>query len=70
MRRIDALAIVALLLTPALFAQEHYSDGPVWRVSTVRVKRNRQFGSAAGNLPEIEVCDPQQKLAHGAWAGF
>jgi hypothetical protein len=38
MRRIDGLAIFALLLTPALFAQEHYGEGPVWRVSTVRVK--------------------------------
>jgi hypothetical protein len=41
MRRIYALAIFALLLTPALFAQEHYSEGPVWRVSTVRVKPTR-----------------------------
>jgi hypothetical protein len=38
MKRIYGLAIFALLLTPALFAQEHYSEGPVWRVSTVRVK--------------------------------
>jgi hypothetical protein len=38
MKRIYGLAIFALLLTPALFAQEHYNEGPVWRVSLVRVK--------------------------------
>ena len=27
-----------LLLAPALFAQEHYTEGPIWRVSLVRVK--------------------------------
>ena len=38
MKRIYGLAIFALLLSPALFAQEHYSEGPVWRISLVRVK--------------------------------
>ena len=27
-----------LLLTPALFAQEHYTEGPVWRIQLIRVK--------------------------------
>ena len=27
-----------LLLSPALFAQEHYTEGPVWRVQLIRVK--------------------------------
>ena len=26
------------LLTPALFAQEHYIEGPVWRIQLIRVK--------------------------------
>jgi len=26
------------LLAPALYAQEHYTPGPVWRVSLIRVK--------------------------------
>ena len=29
------------LLAPALFAQEHYTEGPVWRVSLIRVKPNQ-----------------------------
>jgi hypothetical protein len=27
-----------LLLAPALLAQEHYTEGPVWRVQLIRVK--------------------------------
>ena len=38
MRKLCALAVFVLLLVPALFAQEHYTEGPVWRVSLVRVK--------------------------------
>ncbi len=30
--------VVCLLLAPALFAQEHYTEGPVWRVSLIHVK--------------------------------
>jgi hypothetical protein len=30
--------IALVLLVPCLFAQEHYSEGPVWRVSLIRVK--------------------------------
>jgi hypothetical protein len=32
------LAILSLLLAPALFAQEHYTEGPVWRIQLIRVK--------------------------------
>jgi hypothetical protein len=32
------LIALLLLLAPALFAQEHYTEGPVWRISLVRVK--------------------------------
>jgi hypothetical protein len=32
------LLLTVLLLTPAMFAQEHYTEGPVWRVSLIRVK--------------------------------
>jgi hypothetical protein len=38
MKNLCALAVFALLFVPALFAQEHYTEGPVWRVSLVRVK--------------------------------
>ena len=29
------------MFVPALLAQEHYTEGPVWRVSLIRVKPNR-----------------------------
>ena len=38
MRRIYGCLVFALLLAPALFAQEHYTEGPVWRVQLIRVK--------------------------------
>jgi hypothetical protein len=38
MKKLSGLAIAFLLLSPAIFAQEHYSEGPVWRVQLVRVK--------------------------------
>jgi hypothetical protein len=38
MKTIYRLVAFLLLLAPALLAQEHYTEGPVWRVSLVRVK--------------------------------
>ena len=38
MKKLYGLVISLLLLTPALFAQEHYTEGPVWRVQLIRVK--------------------------------
>jgi hypothetical protein len=38
MKRLSGLAIAFLLLAPAVLAQEHYSEGPVWRVQLVRAK--------------------------------
>lgn len=38
MKKLSGVAIVFLLLAPAVLAQEHYSEGPVWRVELVRVK--------------------------------
>lgn len=38
MKKLCALVVFVLLLAPALLAQEHYTEGPVWRVSLVRVK--------------------------------
>lgn len=38
MKKFYGLAFFALLLAPALFAQEHYTEGPVWRVQLIRVK--------------------------------
>jgi hypothetical protein len=38
MKKLCGIAVLALLFAPALLAQEHYTEGPVWRVSLVRVK--------------------------------
>jgi len=32
------LTVFVLSLAPALFAQEHYTEGPVWRIQLIRVK--------------------------------
>jgi len=41
MKKLYGLFVLVFLLAPALFAQEHYTEGPVWRVSLIRVKPNQ-----------------------------
>ena len=41
MKKIYSLAIALLLFVPVLVAQEHYAEGPVWRVQLIRVKPNQ-----------------------------
>jgi hypothetical protein len=38
MKKLYGLVVFVLLVAPALLAQEHYTEGPIWRVSLVRVK--------------------------------
>ena len=38
MKKLYGLVVFLLLLAPALFAQEHYTEGPIWRIQLVRVK--------------------------------
>jgi hypothetical protein len=38
MKKLYGLVIFVLLLAPGLFAQEHYTEGPIWRVQLIRVK--------------------------------
>ena len=38
MKKLYGLAAFLFLLTPALLAQEHYTEGPVWRIQLIRVK--------------------------------
>lgn len=38
MKKIYGLVVLVMVLTPGLFAQEHYTEGPVWRVSLIHVK--------------------------------
>jgi hypothetical protein len=40
MKKVLFAAVLACLFSPALFAQENYTEGPVWRVSLIRVKPN------------------------------
>jgi hypothetical protein len=41
MKKFWGIAICLFVFVPALLAQEHYTEGPVWRVSLIRVKPNR-----------------------------
>jgi hypothetical protein len=38
MKKFCEFVVFMLLLAPALFAQEHYTEGPIWRVQLIRVK--------------------------------
>jgi len=38
MKKFCGPVVFLLLLAPALFGQEHYTEGPVWRVQLIRVK--------------------------------
>ncbi|MGA8271179.1 MAG: hypothetical protein WB919_06430 [Candidatus Sulfotelmatobacter sp.] len=38
MKKLYGLVVLLLLLAPALFAQENYTEGPIWRVELIRVK--------------------------------
>jgi hypothetical protein len=38
MKTLCRFVVFLLLLAPALFAQEHYTEGPIWRVQLIRVK--------------------------------
>jgi hypothetical protein len=41
MKKIYSLAIALLILVPVMVAQEHYTEGPIWRVQLIRVKPNQ-----------------------------
>ena len=38
MRKLYGFAVFVLLFAPSMFAQEHYTEGPTWRVTLIRVK--------------------------------
>jgi hypothetical protein len=38
MKKLYGLALLLVCTAPVLFAQEHYTEGPVWRVQLIRVK--------------------------------
>jgi hypothetical protein len=41
MRKLLLLLATLLTLSFAVFAQEHYTEGPLWRVQLIRVKPNK-----------------------------
>ena len=41
MKKLFGLVCLTLFFAPALLAQEHYTEGPVWRVQLIRVKPNQ-----------------------------
>jgi hypothetical protein len=38
MKRVWGLLLLLVALAPPVFAQEHYTEGPVWRIQLIRVK--------------------------------
>jgi len=38
MKRICGLVFLTLVFAPGLLAQEHFTEGPIWRVQLIRVK--------------------------------
>jgi hypothetical protein len=38
MKKLCGFVFFLLLLAPAMLAQEHYTEGPVWRITLIRVK--------------------------------
>jgi hypothetical protein len=38
MKKLYGLTVLLFLLSPGLFAQEHYTEGPIWRIQLIRVK--------------------------------
>lgn len=38
MKKMFGLLILMVVAIPAVFAQEHYTEGPVWRIQLIRVK--------------------------------
>jgi hypothetical protein len=62
MKHIYRLVALLLLVAPALVAQEHYTEGPVWRVTLVRVKPT-QFDAYLTSLQQSTkpLLDEQKK---------
>jgi len=38
MKKLYGVLAFVCLVVPAMFAQEHYTEGPVWRIQLIRVK--------------------------------
>jgi hypothetical protein len=51
MTRLHCLFVVVVVLAGQVFAQEHYTEGPVWNITLIRVKP-AQFDAYLSNLQQ------------------
>jgi L-rhamnose mutarotase len=63
MKKLYGLLIFLLFLTPSLFAQEHYTEGPVWRVQLIRVKPNQMDAYLSSLRQSTKPLIEEQKKA-------
>jgi L-rhamnose mutarotase len=63
MKKLYGLAIFLSFLTPALLAQEHYTEGPVWRVQLIRVKPNQMDAYLSSLRQSTKPLVEEQKKA-------
>ena len=63
MKKLYGLLIFLLFLAPALFAQEHYTEGPVWRVQLIRVKPNQMDAYLSSLRQSTKPLIEEQKKA-------
>jgi hypothetical protein len=63
MKKLYGLAIFLLFVAPTLFAQEHYTEGPVWRVQLIRVKPNQMDAYLSSLRQSTKPLVEEQKKA-------
>ena len=63
MKKLFGLSIFLFFLVPALFAQEHYTEGPVWRVQLIRVKPNQMDAYLSSLRQSTKPLVEEQKKA-------
>ena len=68
MKTIYRLVAFLLLLAPAVLAQEHYTEGPVWRVSLIRVKPTQWTPiSPACSQSSKPILDARRNAMEQSW---
>lgn len=62
MKRLYGLLVLGVLLVPSLWGQEHFTEGPVWRVQLIRVKPG-QIDAYLGSLRQSTkpILDEEKK---------
>jgi len=72
MKKLCGLVVFLLLLAPSMFAQEHYTEGPIWRITLIRVKpTHKVFLKETKNNPEDwDICIAVEYKNHAALDGL